>query len=235
MAVVIRVNTIHSPKNNPKTDTQQNIEFLNNPAKFTDRYLFRITFDCPTPLPCDIEWKLIFISCPDNESLDQELDSLVVGPIPQGINQFSFDAEPPDPRLIRKEDVLGISALIFTGSYKDQEFVRVGYYQNTEYDCEEMREQPPEEILFDRLVRDIYSAKPRVTRFQIRWYVLFFSFLFALEPNFLELCRDVGPSQSTDRALGAANSAPVPSADDILGEDDPKDRPMNGVEDGYTN
>ena len=169
-----------SPKPKTKTDKPknqkpnfQNIEFLNNPAKFTDRYLFRITFDCPTPLPCDIEWKLIFISCPDNESLDQELDSLVVGPIPQGINQFSFNAKPSDPRLIRKEDMLGVSVLIFTGSYKDQEFVRVGYYQNMEYDCEEMREQPPEEILFDRLVRDIYSAKPRVTRFQIRWYVAF--------------------------------------------------------------
>ena len=31
--------------------------------------------------------------------------------------------------------------------------------------------------------------------------------------------RDVAPSQSTDTALGAANSAPVPSADDI-GMDD---------------
>jgi len=33
------------------------------------------------------------------------------------------------------------------------------------------------------------------------------------------LCREVGPSQSTDRALGAVNSAPVPSVDDILVEE----------------
>ena len=67
--------------------------------------------------------------------------------------------------------VLGVAALILTGSYKDQEFVRVGYYQNTEYDNEEMKEALPEPIRFDRLVRDI-NTKPRVTRFQIKWCVM---------------------------------------------------------------
>ena len=51
-----------------------------------------------------------------------------------------------------------------------QEFVRVGYYQNTEYDNEEMKEAQPKPIVFERLVRDI-STKPRVTRFQIKWCV----------------------------------------------------------------
>ena len=52
--------------------------------------------------------------------------------------------------------------------------MRVGYYQNTEYDNEEMKENPPplESIRFDRLVRDI-NTKPRVTRFQIKWSVYF--------------------------------------------------------------
>jgi len=67
--------------------------------------------------------------------------------------------------------VLGVAALILTGSYCDQEFVRVGYYQNTEYDNEEMNAEPPENIKFDRLMRDI-NEKPRVTRFQIKWYVV---------------------------------------------------------------
>ena len=66
--------------------------------------------------------------------------------------------------------------------------------------------------MFERLVRDIYSAKPRVTRFQIRWYV---RFLHVCVLNFILFSRDVEPSQNTDRAMGAANSAPVPSADDI--------------------
>lgn len=64
--------------------------------------------------------------------------------------------------------MLGVAALILTGSYRDQEFVRVGYYQNTEYDNEEMKEALPEPIVFDSLVREI-NQKPRVTRFQIKW------------------------------------------------------------------
>jgi histone chaperone ASF1 len=122
-------------------------------------------FTCHT----DLEWKLIYVSSPGNEELDQELDDCLVGPVPMGVNSFEFEGSPPDPSKIPAEDVLGVAALILTGSYNDQEFVRVGYYQNTEYDNEEMRAaEKIEPIMFERLQRDI-SAKPRVTRFQIKW------------------------------------------------------------------
>jgi hypothetical protein len=119
----------------------------------------------------DLEWKLIFVSSPGDEALDQELDDCLVGPVPSGVNSFEFEGSAPDPSKIPEEDVLGVAALILTGSYRDQEFVRVGYYQNTEYDNEEMKETPPPKIMFQRLVRDI-STKPRVTRFHIKWCVI---------------------------------------------------------------
>lgn len=92
--------------------------------------------------------------------------------MPVGVNAFEFASPAPDPSRIPKEDVLGVAALILTGSYNDQEFVRVGYYQNTEYESDELRENPPSDIRFDLLTRDI-NTKPRVTRFQIKWYVCF--------------------------------------------------------------
>jgi len=123
------------------------------------------------PFPVvDVEWKLIFVASPDHLELDQELDDCLVGPIPVGINSFEFDASPPDPSKIPDQDILGVAAIILTGSYRDQEFVRVGYYQNTEYDNDEMNESPPQKPLYDRLVRDL-ADKPRVTRFNIRWCV----------------------------------------------------------------
>lgn len=121
-----------------------------------------------TPHTPDLEWRLIYVASPGNEELDQELDDCLVGPVPAGVNAFEFEGSAPNPSKIPPEDVLGVAALILTGSYKDQEFVRVGYYQNTEYDNEEMKEALPEPIRFDRLVRDI-NTKPRVTRFQIKW------------------------------------------------------------------
>ncbi|KAF8999839.1 ASF1 like histone chaperone-domain-containing protein [Cyathus striatus] len=172
--------------------TIRNVEFMNNPARFSDVYRFRVTFECIAPLKDDLEWKLIYVSSPGNEELDQELDDCLVGPVPVGVNSFEFEGSAPDPSKIPPEDVLGVAALILTGSYNDQEFVRVGYYQNTEYDNEEMKETPPPKIMFNRLVRDI-SLKPRVTRFQIKW--------------------DVSPPSAA--SIGAAASAPVPSANDL--------------------
>ncbi|KAH6912086.1 histone chaperone ASF1 [Coprinopsis sp. MPI-PUGE-AT-0042] len=184
--------------------TIRNVEFLNNPARFTDPYRFRVTFECIAPLKDDLEWKLIYVSCPGQEELDQELDDCLVGPVPVGVNSFEFEGTCPDPSRIPAEDVLGVAALILTGSYKEQEFVRVGYYQNTEYDNEEMKETPPATIHFEKLVRDI-STKPRVTRFQIKW------------------------DTAVKVAAGAAASAPVPSADD-LGNKMDEDETLPGVE-----
>ncbi|KAL4063064.1 histone chaperone [Scleroderma yunnanense] len=175
--------------------TIRNVEWFNNPARFLDSYKFRVTFECIAPLKDDLEWRLIYVSSPGNEELDQELDDCLVGPVPVGVNSFEFEGTPPDPSTIPPEDALGVAALILTGSYKDQEFVRVGYYQNTEYDNEEMKENPPKQIQFDRLVRDI-STKFRVTRFQIKWDV-------------------TPPQQGRPTAAGAAASAAVPSANDL--------------------
>ena len=169
----------------------------------------------------DLEWKLIFVSSPGDEALDQELDDCLVGPVPSGVNSFEFEGSAPDPSKIPEEDVLGVAALILTGSYRDQEFVRVGYYQNTEYDNEEMKETPPPKIMFQRLVRDI-STKPRVTRFHIKWCVACTLNEIRFHRRARPVNRDVSPPQVAQAALGAANSAPVPSADDISNAEDDK-------------
>lgn len=59
--------------------------------------------------------------------------------------------------------------MLITASYRDQEFVRVGYYVNNEYDDPELKDNPPTEPQFDKLVRTIASDQPRVTKFKINW------------------------------------------------------------------
>lgn len=115
----------------------------------------------------------------------------MVGPVPVGVNTFTFSAPPPEPQKIPHDDVLGVAAIILTASYKDQEFVRVGYYQNTEYDDPAMMEAVREgggvkgDIQWNRLVRNL-ADKPRVTRFSIKWYV---PHAFSPSPSFLCLAR----------------------------------------------
>ena len=54
-------------------------------------------------------------------------------------------------------------------SYNGQEFVRIGYYVNNDYEMEELRENPPTEVDTSKVVRNILSDKPRVTRVPINW------------------------------------------------------------------
>jgi hypothetical protein len=103
---------------------------------------------------------------------DQELDSLLVGPIPVGVNKFVFEADPPDTKRIPDAEILGVTVILLTCAYDSREFVRVGYYVNNEYDSEELNADPPAKPILEKVRRNILAEKPRVTRFAIKWCVL---------------------------------------------------------------
>ncbi|CCK68607.1 nucleosome assembly factor ASF1 KNAG_0B01600 [Huiozyma naganishii CBS 8797] len=145
------------------------IKVLNNPAKFTDPYEFEITFECLESLKNDLEWKLTYVRSSRSLDHDQELDSILVGPVPVGVNKFVFSADPPSAELIPASELVSVTVILLSCSYDGREFVRVGYYVNNEYDDEELRENPPAKVQVDHIVRNILAEKPRVTRFNIVW------------------------------------------------------------------
>ncbi|PWW71702.1 histone deposition protein Asf1 [Tuber magnatum] len=146
-----------------------NVNVLNNPARFADKYQFEITFECLEPLTKDLEWKLTYVGSANSTEHDQELDSLLVGPIPVGVNKFVFEAEPPALAKLPSSEILGVTVVLLTCSYDGREFVRVGYYVSNEYDSEELNNEPPKQVQTDRIVRNVLAEKPRVTRFAIKW------------------------------------------------------------------
>ncbi|CDR43502.1 CYFA0S12e01156g1_1 [Cyberlindnera fabianii] len=145
------------------------INVLNNPARFTDPYEFEITFECLEPLKEDLEWKLTYVGSSRSLEHDQELDSILVGPVPVGVNKFLFTADPPSADLIPSNELVSVTVILLSCSYANREFVRVGYYVNNEYDSEELRENPPNKVQVEHVVRNILAEKPRVTRFNIVW------------------------------------------------------------------
>ncbi|QSL65061.1 hypothetical protein MERGE_002366 [Pneumocystis wakefieldiae] len=148
------------------------IDILNNPAPFLSPYEFEITFECLESLKNDLEWKLTYVGSATSTLHDQELDSLLVGPIPIGINKFLFQADPPTAELIPKKDILGVTVILLTCAYDSREFVRVGYYVNNELPGVLLREDGTpdvEEWSVEDVQRNILAEKPRVTRFNIRW------------------------------------------------------------------
>lgn len=62
-----------------------------------------------------------------------------------------------------------MTVLLLTCSYLGQEFIRVGYYINNDYDDEQLKEEPPQKILIDRVQKNILADKPRVTKFPINF------------------------------------------------------------------
>lgn len=146
-----------------------NVVVLDNPSSFFNPFQFELTFECIEELKEDLEWKMIYVGSAESEEHDQVLDTIYVGPVPEGRHIFVFQADPPDVTKIPEQDAVGVTIVLLTCSYRGQEFVRVGYFVNNDYADPEMRENPPPKPLFDQLTRNILASKPRVTRFKINW------------------------------------------------------------------
>ncbi|XP_042456052.1 histone chaperone ASF1B-like isoform X2 [Zingiber officinale] len=147
-----------------------NVTVLDNPTGFLSPFQFEISYECLVPLEDDLEWKLTYVGSAEDETYDQLLESVLVGPVNVGNYRFIFQADPPDPTKIREEDIIGVTVLLLTCSYVGQEFIRVGYYVNNDYDDDQLREEQPPRILLDRVQRNILADKPRVTKFPINFH-----------------------------------------------------------------
>ncbi|DBA03513.1 TPA: hypothetical protein N0F65_011414 [Lagenidium giganteum] len=139
--------------------TLTNITVLDNPTAFTNPFQFEVTFECAHALEDGAE----------DESRDQILEEVLVGPVPVGTNKFVFQSDPPNSDMIPEEDKVGVTVVLVTCSYRGKEFVRVGYYVNNDYADPYLLENPPARVDITKLQRNILADKPRVTRFPIDW------------------------------------------------------------------
>ncbi|KAH7288070.1 hypothetical protein KP509_31G010700 [Ceratopteris richardii] len=144
-----------------------NVTVLDNPAPFLNPFQFEISYECHQSLVEDLEWKLIYVGSAEDEKYDQTLESVLVGPVTVGNYRFVFQADPPEAAKIPEEDILGVTVLLLTCSYKGEELVRVGYYVNNDYEDEKLREEPLAQVHVDKVQRNILADKPRVTKFPI--------------------------------------------------------------------
>ena len=67
-----------------------------------------------------------FIGVNDLYDFRLELDELSTGPIPIGTHEFVLEAPGPNPALIPTAEVVGVTVILITCSYREQEFVRIG-------------------------------------------------------------------------------------------------------------
>ena len=112
----------------------------------------------------------MYVASAEDSGLDQTLEEVLVGPVPVGVNKFVLQADAADYKSIPENDILGVTVILITCSYKEQEFARVGYYVNNEYSEEfDAEVGPPKPLDMSKVHRTILADKPRVTRFPIDW------------------------------------------------------------------
>ncbi|KAF2073737.1 hypothetical protein CYY_004939 [Polysphondylium violaceum] len=141
----------------------------NNPSTFNTPFIFDISFECVSPIKEDLEWKVVYVGSADSEKNDQVLDSILLGPVSIGQNQFVFEVDPPDHNKIPKDDLLGVTVVFLFCAYKGEDFIRVGYYVSNEYVEQELKDNPPETPILSKIVRNVLDDKPVVTGFPIQW------------------------------------------------------------------
>eukprot|EP00737_Agarophyton_chilense_P002775 gb/GEZJ01003193.1/.p2 GENE.gb/GEZJ01003193.1/~~gb/GEZJ01003193.1/.p2 ORF type:complete len:187 (-),score=26.43 gb/GEZJ01003193.1/:1486-2046(-) len=141
------------------------VKVLDNPAPFTNPLQFEITYDVRETLKEDIEWKVIYVGCAEDESHDQELDAVLLPADNTGRFMFVLQVEPPNPSLIPDSDVLGVTIVLLTCSYNSAEFIRVGYYVSNQYTDPDLHENPPSKPLINKIQRTVAAHEPRVTKF----------------------------------------------------------------------
>ena len=155
---------------------------------------FEITFECIEDLPEDLEWKIIYVGSAESEEYDQVLDTVYVGPVPEGRHKFvfqvrnqlvvapisdfvwimdcmvveiyptlsyDFQANPPNPEKIPEADLVGVTVVLLTCSYRGAEFIRIGYYVSNDYTEPELKETNPSPPQWGKLQRNILATNPR--------------------------------------------------------------------------
>ena len=145
------------------------VDVQNNPSPFLSKFEFEITFESTEDLSEDLEWKIIYVGSADSEEYDQILDTVYVGPVPEGCHKFTFSSDPPNPYKIPEQDVCGCTVILITCEYQSQVFVQVGFYVNNTYEDQELQENPPEKPDFEKLTREILISQPRITHYKINW------------------------------------------------------------------
>ena len=76
-----------------------------------------------------------------------------------------MQAGPPQIDLLPQNDLLEVTVVLLSCLYHGKEFVRVGYYVNNEYTDESLAQEPPQQVVIEKLQRNILADKPKVTRY----------------------------------------------------------------------
>jgi hypothetical protein len=83
-------------------------------------------------LPLEITWRVTFVGSAVSDKHDEILAELEVAPLNAGPSKYDLVCAAPKASNVPIFDLVGITVLIVSGSYHDQEFCRAVFFVNVE-------------------------------------------------------------------------------------------------------
>lgn len=150
--------------------TITHVELASNPTALEADIVMDVMFETFQRIESGLSFQLLYVGSADDVSKDQILDTVEMKPLDKGNYQFRLVSPGPNPSLIPKEDVRGVTVLLFSGLLNGKEFIRYGYYVNVDYRSEALamvyKDQPH---CYRDMDKTILDKDPIVSKFAIGW------------------------------------------------------------------
>lgn len=113
--------------------TFKSISLKNTIRKITDPFEFEIVLNSKQEIEEGVIFTVLYTVDVTNENEDQILSETEISPIPKGNVKFNLEADAPDIDRIPLEQLFGLTSIIIIGSFRGQQFLRIGYIVDVYY------------------------------------------------------------------------------------------------------
>lgn len=146
------------------------VELLgDNPGSYCTPLKWRVRVESSDNLQEPISISFVWVGSCTSSDYDQLLDTFDIGPLCKGLTEFELECDFPNPEEVPQDELVGLTILIISFQFKQQEFLRVAYYTQVAYLDVSLNEHPPIPIKKECLGRFITMPQPVVTATPINW------------------------------------------------------------------
>lgn len=140
-----------------------------NPGPYAAPLHFRARVESSHAFTEPISVSFLWVGSATSSEFDQSLDVFDVGPLCEGVTDFELVCDGPDPFEVPQDELIGLTVLIISFQFRQQEFLRVAYYCQAAYFTPQLNEHPPHPLQPDALGRFVVMPQPVVTATPINW------------------------------------------------------------------
>jgi histone chaperone ASF1 len=144
----------------------------NNPAYFTDEMQWRMRLELLEEMTDVVTVSFYWVGSVASADYDQLLDEFDIGPLSVGVNELVLEHGPPAINGIPADELFEVTGLYIVFSYRDQTFLRVGYYAKIAFWDDRHMLNPPAQLDLSLLGRNVLMQRPMVTTYPVDWDTL---------------------------------------------------------------